>query len=246
MESSQRDTLLERALQYPYSAPINSFVFTQGTAIPIDSWLANHHYDCWQQALLSQQHLCGEEFIPVIAYGSNRSPAQLRKKYGRNINTPIISIAAILHHHDIVRSAHFTSYATLAATILPAANTKVEVFVQYLSPNNLNQLHQTEALGHNYDYISFPADCISIAAQPVTGAMIYQGLHGHLQRRHQAVAFAELSAQNRSLPEANQADILRQVHEHLEPQSSFEDWLIKISSNLEYRQQMTMAVKKIR
>jgi len=244
VESSQRDTLINRALLYPYLAPEHSFVYSNGVNTPLQRWLSENKLASWQDAIATLQQNNGV-YTPVIAYGSNRSPEQLVRKYGEHTTDVILSIAATLHHHDIVRSAHFTSYSTLAATFTPSQGTSVSVFVQFLSSSNLQILHRTEALGRNYRFVSFPAHCITIKEQPVDAAMIYEGLHGFLYNNGSPLAFAELSATNRIFPARSQTEVLTDLHQHLNIQISFPHWLMKIAKNEAYRKHLTTLIKTI-
>ena len=110
----QTDPVLKRAAGYPYDITPTSYTFIDGEAAPFDPALTKGRY-------------------PVIGYGSNQSPQRLRQKYGA-AHAPIAVQRGRLADHDVVYSAHFSSYGSL-----PAALRHVE----------------GNALGEVYAYLSF-------------------------------------------------------------------------------------------
>ena len=87
--------MFDRALNYPYAAIEEDFLFTDGAAIELedDSFLNN------RQA--------------VLAVGSNRSPEQLVRKFGKNETIPVTK--ATLRDYDVFYSAHIAAYGSIPA-----------------------------------------------------------------------------------------------------------------------------------
>ena len=79
--------LLALAKSYPFPAPEGSYLFSGGEAGPI-----------------APADFAGR--VPVLAHGSNRSPEQLRRKFGTAAEIPVTY--GWLADYDVVYSAHIT------------------------------------------------------------------------------------------------------------------------------------------
>ena len=113
----QTDPVLQRAAGYPYDITETSFTFVGGAAAPFDPTLTEGRY-------------------PVIGYGSNQSPQRLRQKYGTD-HSPIPVQRGRLADHDVVYSAHFSSYGSLPAALRQVDGTAVSVAVNWLDDAQL-------------------------------------------------------------------------------------------------------------
>ena len=124
--------MFDRALNYPYSAIEGDFLFTDGATIKLED----------DSFLNSRQ--------AVLAVGSNRSPEQLVRKFGRNETIPVTK--ATLRDYDVFYSAHIASYGSIPAVLGRSDGTSVDLSVTWLLPHQLERMHETEALGKSYDY----------------------------------------------------------------------------------------------
>ena len=70
--------MFDRALNYPYSAIEGDFLFTDGATIELED----------DSFLNSRQ--------AVLAVGSNRSPEQLVRKFGRNETIPVTKARCVI------------------------------------------------------------------------------------------------------------------------------------------------------
>ena len=122
----------DRAIKYPYFAPDYSFSFYKGKFIKgiIDN-LTNR--------------------IPVLSVGSNRSPYQLKRKF--SLSQDICVTPAVLIDSDIVYAASLSAYGSIPATQWPSKGTKVTLNVLWLTEEQLNIMHLTEAIGVAYDFV---------------------------------------------------------------------------------------------
>ena len=197
----------------------------------------------WRQVLSQFQQQFGE-LTPVLSYGSNRSPDQLRRKFGSGGDHPILSVKATLSDFDIVRSAHFTAYGTLAATVFPSKGTKVEVFLQFFDEQSLQQLHRSEALGRNYEFKRLQATLL-IGSEDIGSVLHYRSLHGCFLQNSSPIAFSELPAQHRILQEQSQPELLAAAHARLAAGTDCKAWLMRIASDKEYRRAMTARIKTL-
>ncbi|WP_446917182.1 hypothetical protein, partial [Klebsiella pneumoniae] len=72
--------------------------------------------------------------VAVIAYGSNRSPEQLARKYRDWPTGTVIPVArARLDGFDAVHSCHFTRYGSMPAMLHPAPGVTVDISVVWLT-----------------------------------------------------------------------------------------------------------------
>ena len=60
---------------------------------------------------------------------------------------------AVLIDSDIVYAASLSAYGSMPATQWPSKGTKVELNVLWLTEEQLNIMHLTEALGVAYDFV---------------------------------------------------------------------------------------------
>ncbi len=130
-------------LEYPFSVPTHSFLWSAGGVEPLSS--SSPLGD-----LTAARHA-------VLAIGSNASPAQLTRKFGdRRFTQPatpngcIPVLAASVDDVDVVYGAHVASYGALPATLLDTPGACAHVFVTWLTSVQLERMHVTEGLGGSY------------------------------------------------------------------------------------------------
>lgn len=190
------DPVLTRAAGYPYGVTEASFTLVNGTAQPFDPDLRAGR-------------------TPVIGYGSNQSPEQLRRKYGAN-TTPIPVQRAWLEDHDVVYAAHFASYGSLPAALRHAPGTRVAVAVNWLDEAQLAIMHPTEQ--QNYHYARLNGIALHLTEGDILdSAHAYLSFRGHVAHRGQALALAEVRAENRTLPALAQLGALSLMRDRLAP-----------------------------
>lgn len=120
------------AESYPFRQPLSDlFVFSDGVEKPVRSIPRSGH--------------------AVLASGSNASPEQLRRKFGVRTK-PVFVEAVTVTNHTVVYSAHFTGYGSVPATLVACEGTQTRAYVTWLDDADLELMHQTEAIGVNYDY----------------------------------------------------------------------------------------------
>lgn len=214
------DPAIARALGYPYPAPAGDFVWRDGAARVFDTEISL------------------AERTPVLAVGSNRAPEQLRRKFGDSAVVPVT--VARLSDHDVVYSAHMASYGSIPATLAPSPGTLVTVSLTWLNDAQLRRMHETEAVGVNYDYgvaENLPIDLGD--RQPDVPIGCYLGRRGALALDGAAVALAEIKATGRCFEERGQAEMLPQVHARFSDGRDFDDWLASLIEDLGSRQALT-------
>lgn len=130
-------------LEYPFAVPSDSFLWMAGRAEPLSSSESVHELTKERQA--------------VLAIGSNASPAQLTRKFSderfvdrASPNGCMPVLRAVVEGVDVVYGAHLAEYGALPATLLDTPGTCAHVFVTWLTSMQLEQMNDTEGLGHSY------------------------------------------------------------------------------------------------
>ena len=190
--------LLVLAKAYPFEAPGGSYRLSAGSV----------------EALVGAALPAGcfEGRVPVIAYGSNRAPAQLLRKFGAAAEIPVSR--AWLRDYDVVYSAHVTRYGSIAANLRHAPGARVEVFVTWLTAAQLVRMHETEFGGENYLYGSLRGIDLILEAGPsarLAEACVYVSRRGCLAHRGGPLGLAAIPAEGRAHGALDQPGVLELV-----------------------------------
>ncbi|MBO6783773.1 MAG: hypothetical protein JJ899_10950 [Alphaproteobacteria bacterium] len=199
------DPVLANAAGYPYDITEHSFTFVAGEAAPFD-------------AALTQGRR------PVIGYGSNQSPLRLRQKYGSE-HAPIPVQRAWLADHDVVFSAHFSSYGSLPAALRHVPGTRVAVAVNWLSDIELAVMHPTEV--DNYHFARLVGLELELDdGRVLDEAFAYLSFRGHVGDGERPYALREIAAENRTLPELGQLEALTLMRDRIAPGTDVHDFVL--------------------
>jgi hypothetical protein len=192
----ETDPVLIRAVGYPYDITAHSFTFIDGEALPFDI-----------------AHTVGRR--PVIGYGSNQSPLRLRQKYG-TVHAPIPVQRAWLDDHDVVYSAHFSSYGSLPAALRYVSGTRVAVAVTWLSDAELEVMHPTEIDSYNFARLEGLTLALD-GGDVIDAAWAYLSFRGHVGDDAQPFALAEIAAEGRQLAALSQRSALALMRDRIAP-----------------------------
>lgn len=195
---------IERALTYPYAAPVQSYLFAEGRAQPYQPPSA-----------------MTERRVPIIGYGSNRSPEQLARKYPET-GQQIPVETAWLDGFDGVYSARIGGYAAIPATVAPCPGCCLPVVLTWLSSDQLPAMHASEGIGVAYDF--------GVLEVPVRGehsgllprALIYVNRTGAYAPEGEPVALAEIESEGRCWQSAGQHEIQSSLAAFLQTGASAE------------------------
>lgn len=185
---------VERATTYPYLIPDASYLFEAGR---------------WRPAEIDTATTAGR--TPVLACGSNRSPEQLARKFA-DFDDPVIPVQrAWLEDFDVVYAAHLTGYGAVAANLQHVPGTRVEVSITWLADDQIDRMHATEGVGHDYHYARLHG--LTLAPEgggPMTEAFAYVYDKGSLRpgAHDEHAALAEVSAERRRHGALRQPDAL--------------------------------------
>jgi hypothetical protein len=208
--------MFDRALNYPYAAIEEDFLFTDGAAIELED-----------DSLLNNRQA-------VLAVGSNRSPEQLVRKFGKNETIPVTK--ATLRDYDVFYSAHIASYGSIPAVLGRSDGTLVDLSVTWLLPHQLERMHETEARGKSYDYgesSSLQLDLGNDRSAKSIGC--YLGRNGCASFDGGPIVLKEVMASDRKFPSADQKTILTHLYFSSCRNKSFEKWLETIIKDDDFR-----------
>jgi hypothetical protein len=120
------------------------------------------------------------ERTPVLAVGSNASPAQLRRKLANvGLPTQIPVIAVTVGGLAVGVSAHVSRPGYLPATPVPDTGTESKLWLLWLDPATLDAVDATEPNYHRVRLLPrYPVRLTS--GQVVTNGWVYLSRHGHL------------------------------------------------------------------
>lgn len=186
---------IQHALAYPFDPPDCSYLFSAG----------------------EMQGLAGADFqhrVPVLASGSNGSPARLREKFGTEGVIPVTRVR--LHGLITAYAARITSYGSVPATLAAAPRATTIVHCTWLTGDQLEIMHQSESIGVGYAFSAVdPGICQAIDGPHPTDAAAYISLSGFLPDGNGKPVSLELHDQS-----AAQA-IVRSLIDHDDGQDSF-------------------------
>ena len=220
--------VVDRALGYPYDVPETSYLLVRGQVQPINEAALD----------LKDRH-------PVLASGSNQSAAQLIRKFGDDHDAAIPVLETHVENMDAVYSAHFSAYGAVPATLVPMPGTCVRLFVTWLTDEQLDRMHATEALGKNYDFVRLDGLALrSHHKQTNTHAFAYLSRWGCVDFGKGPIALAEISAEGRTGPQHSQAEMQNLLRGKLAPDCALDAFVVGNASNADHRAQHTQRLPK--
>jgi len=212
LPTSERD-LLALAKSYPFDSPGRSYLFREDEIVPLDGAAGPGLF---------------AERVPVIAHGSNRSPQQLRRKFGNGAEIPVTR--AWLGDYDVVYSAHVTQYGAIAANLQHLPGTRVEVYVTWLTAPQLERMHETELGGENYHYGEMAGIELTLEAGPearLSAAYVYLSTRGCLtDEPARPVGLAAVAAERRAHGAVLQEAAIALVRDRHRPGSDLDQHIL--------------------
>ncbi|MEX1036718.1 MAG: hypothetical protein WDZ54_12250 [Sneathiella sp.] len=216
------DDLIALALGYPYPRPSHSYLFSGGTA----------------QELPPETDFDGR--VPVLACGSNGSPAQLLRKYGGFPQTAIPVTAATLCDVVCVYSTHFTGYGSVAAALCAAPGARSSVHINWLTPDQLARMHETEAVGQNYRYVEIPGlDLHCTENGQLETVYAYVSLRGSLLLDGAPVALGGIDCDEAPFPILDQSEVQRRLRDIFAPGMDLHDFIRQNVTDAKLRAERT-------
>jgi hypothetical protein len=193
----EQSEVLARALGYPYAIPSRSFSLVEGRPVGLES----------AEVELTER-------VPLLAYGSNAAPEVLaRKLVGAPDPVPVVRTE--LRDFDVVYSAHISRYGAVPATLRRSPGTEVDVFIAYLTSEQLRLVSATEP---NYELASFERPSCTLEKGDAPAELkVYASRHGCLLLDGHEVALSEIAARSRRFKAMGQREVLGRVRDLLSP-----------------------------
>jgi hypothetical protein len=203
---SDRDKIVERAIDYPYEIPDRSFV------------------QAGERTLDFHDVSRLESRIPVLAFGSNASPEVLVRKFRLTEESDMVPVVrARLSDFDIVYSAHISAYGSIPAAIQVSPGTTVSTYVNYLTPAQLRLMSGTEP---NYTLALLDSvSCRLEMGKELTTVASYLSKHGCLTVDDSEVALADVAADVRRFPQWSERETIEHVRARLGSELTLEEFI---------------------
>ncbi len=223
-----------RARRYPFDQPSGSYLFADGSPLPLDPEKA------------PSGRTRSPEFdsrTAVLAYASNASPDALARKFGGRPDARIPVTACRLDGFEAVYSRHFYS-GYIPATLAPFPGTTLLAHLTWLDPEEMELMNGSEHLGVNYELKPLAGGVARLeAGGEVVRPYAYHGLHGELMLGPRPIAVAGTAAENRRLPELDQDGILEAVRAVIAPELTLEQMVAAVISSPDAAARLTATLK---
>lgn len=185
--------------------------------------------------------------IPVLAFGSNKAPAQLQRKFGaEDVLIPVEKV--YLKDFDVVFSAHITSYGAIPAMLQHCPDVTVEIALTWLNEAQLEVMHKSELYAANYSYAQLNDISLTREDQSImTSAFGYIGERGHYSSSRddqRATAIKDVYAHNRQWPEKTTADMISHLFQLFGHQGTEEDFILECIKDIGYRRNLTKKISE--
>jgi hypothetical protein len=163
---------------------------------------------------------------PVLASGSNQSPVRLGTKFVDTADETLPVVRSRIQDFDSVYSAHFSSYGSVPSTIQHAPGTAATLFVTWLTPKQLKRMHETEALGRNYDYVRLDGVSVTYADDGhLDSVFAYLSRRGCIVEDGAPIPLARVPAENRRWTAMEQEEIIDAMRRRLQPDTPLDAFI---------------------
>jgi hypothetical protein len=218
---------IRHAESYPFARPACSYLFRHHAMHPLPRGATGGR-------------------APVIASGSNASPARLAAKFDAGDEIPVTR--AVLRDFAVVFAGHFTAYGAIPATLYPHEGATTDVWITWLTDEQLTIMHRSEGViggrevQQRYDYVELSG----IDLRTETGLSIARA-GAYLSRRMLAPAgepirFAEVATQTNGLRANSHRSTLRLAARLIEPEEHFHSFMHRVLSGVSVRQTLFQAL----
>lgn len=128
---------LDRALGYPWQRPERSYVLRDGAVTLVDDLDPGE-----RRATIAA--FTGEDRHPLLAFGSNAAPGQLRLKVAHLEERDVLVLAGHLHGYDVGAGAAPTAYGSMPGALFASPGTAVRAAVLWVTAEQATQLTWSE------------------------------------------------------------------------------------------------------
>lgn len=231
MNKKSNSEVLERAKNYPYKRPKGSFLLENDRIVELKGRVLDGDL---------------KKFIPVLAYGSNAPPEQIRRKLSP-IKEPIAVLSATIKNLDVIFSGQFSRYGCVPATITNSDGTMLYTHVILLTKNQLKIIHKTELPEYRYGELKIPIIIDRLGFRESIFAYVFDF---GFEKDKKFIAFDEVYAEKRNFLTLKHREFLSFVFEQIiNDPLELDDLLISIANDRrkldEYRNRIKKMSKKI-
>lgn len=216
--------ILKRARDYPYDSPRSSYLYTING---IEEFQANQT----------------ENRTPVLAFGSNKAPSQLKRKFGYHQDNLIPVEMARLHDFDVVFAAHVTSYGAIPAMLQHCPGVIVDIAITWLTDDQLMIMHKSELYAGNYSFAQLENLTIEREHGPSFGtAYAYIGERGHYihdKFKGDAISIANIPARNRKWKSSTTSNLLSFLHQDSGALMTEDEFILRLVRDVKYRRDLS-------
>ena len=229
--NNSNSEIIDRAKNYPYERPKGSFLLENDRIVELKGRVLDGDL---------------KKFIPVLAYGSNASPEQLRRKLSP-IKEPIAVLSATVKNLDVIFSGQFSRYGCIPATITNSSGTMLYTHVVLLTKKQLAIIHKTELPEYRYGELKIPIIVDRLGYRESIFAYVFDW---GFQQDGKFIAFEEVYAENRNFLCLNHEELLQLAIKKISNKKiNLEDLLLSIVDSKkkleEYRNYIMQSSKKV-
>ena len=257
----QQDDLVNRAKAYPFGTPISSYLFACGECWPIEWYnesLPERSIVRLQDERTSVTNLFMSKGlqtsylttarIPVLASGSNASPIRLKEKFHAHLEHTVIPVILYsIKNLLAVFSAKFASYGSITATLQQACESETKMFVTFLSLEQLELMHETEAIGDEYDFARLSHVVIQqTPSEPAIQKTVYAYLSrkGIFSAGGQQFTLDSRSAITGGFAHRTQVEMLTKARDLLSPREDLNHFILKNITDERVRRQNNLLLQQ--
>ncbi|MDQ6607472.1 MAG: hypothetical protein M3Z06_13105 [Actinomycetota bacterium] len=197
------------AIGYPWSRPARSYLFTGGTVQLLDELQPRRRAEILLRFTGIAEHRPDTARTPLLAFGSNASPAALRRKFAHFPDAEdrsVLVLAGRLHEFDVGASAQPTIYGAMPATLFASPGTAVRAGVLWVTPHQFTQLVWSE-LSYGLGRLDAPFE----ADEPdhsLGSVIAFVSRFGAFAPSGRPIALAAIPASGRRAPALAQEQVL--------------------------------------
>lgn len=219
-------------LIYPGKIPDHSFIYIGDYFFPLNvkkdcrigksriKWLKDLPKDIEIRGDLNALDNCLLRFnttsmdwrYPVLAYGSNASPSQLKRKFSDDRAGSIVPVIKTkIQGLDVVYSAHMSSYGAIPSTLIASPTTEITLFITFLDKMQLHIIDNTE---RNYDRVRISGHEFPIileSGEKLSECYAYLSKSGVLLLDNHPVRLADIPSKLANFKPASEGEVLSRV-----------------------------------
>ena len=198
------ETLLARALGYPWARPEGSYRLTTAGVEPLADLM-----EAERESVIHGYTHAESDRLPVLAIGSNGAPEALERKFAHFEDAEdraVLALTGRLHDFDVGAAAQPAMYGAMPATLFPSPGTAVRATVLWVTPAQFTQLTWSE-LSYRLGKLRTRFD-VDETATSFDELLVFVSRFGTFCLEGQLVALAAVPASGRTAIALSQEELL--------------------------------------